>query len=194
MDATLLPIMIKAIVFDFFDVFRTDTYKAWLARNDFPNIHEYAAASRQLDMGEISSEAFLQRLSDLSGQAVTWESLDAEATMNADVIAIAETLGSQHSIALLSNAPSALLRDILVQHDLERLFDHVVISSEVGLAKPDSAIFHFVLDRLGTEPHETIFIDDNETHVQAARAIGIHGIQFISARQLQEQLRKINVI
>lgn len=186
--------MIKAIIFDFFDVFRTDTYKAWLARNAFPNVHDYAAASRKLDTGELSSEAFLQRLSDLSGQTVTWESLDAEATINNDVIAIAETLKSRHNTALLSNAPSALLRDILVQHDLERLFDHIVISSEVGLAKPDSEIFHLVLNRLGARPHETVFIDDNKTHVQAAQAIGINGVQFTSAPQLQEQLRKINVI
>ena len=65
----------RAVIFDFFDVFQKDAYKAWLAANDFSNIQHYAEASRSLDIGSITSNEFLWRLSELSGRDVTWESM-----------------------------------------------------------------------------------------------------------------------
>ncbi|MDX2775794.1 HAD-IA family hydrolase [Streptomyces caniscabiei] len=184
----------KAIIFDFFDVFQRDAYKAWLTANDFPNIQEYAAASRLLDKGMLSSSEFLQRLSDLSGQKVTWESMGVGGAINAEVVAVAAALKERCSTALLSNAPSALLRGILAENDLERLFDQIVISSEVGYAKPDPGIFTIALDRLGVRPRDTVFIDDNSTHTSVAETLGIRGIQFLSVSQLKEELSQLEIL
>lgn len=184
----------RAVIFDFFDVFQKDAYKAWLAANDFSNIQHYAEASRSLDIGSITSNEFLWRLSELSGRDVTWESMGVGGKVDAGVVAIASALKSRYSTALLSNAPSGLLRGILAENDLEKLFDQIVISSEVGYAKPDPEIFHAALDRLGVPPQNAIFIDDNKRHTDAAEAIGIHGIQFQSAVQLREDLEKIGLL
>ena len=178
----------KAIIFDFFDVFQKDAYKSWLAANDFPNPQEYADASRQLDKGMLSSSEFLQRLSALSGQDVTWNSLGVGGAINGDVVAIAEALKERYGTALLSNAPSDLLRGILTDNDLERLFDRIVISSEVGYAKPDPEIFSIALGGLSARPQEAVFIDDNPAHVNAAKAMGMNGIQFTSAPLLRKAL------
>jgi putative hydrolase of the HAD superfamily len=56
------------------------------------------------------------------------------------------------------------------------LFDAVVISGEVGLRKPDEAIFRHALDTLGLEPAECVFIDDIEHNVVAAEALGMVGL------------------
>jgi len=60
---------------------------------------------------------------------------------------------------------------------LVELFDEVVDSSEVGMRKPDPAIFRYTLERLGRpEAAACVFLDDAESNVEAARALGIHGI------------------
>jgi putative hydrolase of the HAD superfamily len=56
------------------------------------------------------------------------------------------------------------------------LFDAVVISGEVGLRKPDRAIYHRVLDRLGLAAAECVFVDDIEHNVRAAEALGMVGL------------------
>jgi epoxide hydrolase-like predicted phosphatase len=59
---------------------------------------------------------------------------------------------------------------------IDELFDSVVDSSEVGLRKPDPAIFHHALAELQVPPKRAIFLDDFEGNVVAARATGLHGI------------------
>ena len=61
--------------------------------------------------------------------------------------------------------------------DVEALFDVVVDSSAVGMRKPNPAIYRHVLDQLGgVPPDRAVFLDDAESNVAAARAIGMHGI------------------
>ena len=56
------------------------------------------------------------------------------------------------------------------------LFDVVVDSSEVGLRKPDHAIFALVCERLGVEPEEGVFLDDSPGHIAGAEAFGLHTV------------------
>jgi putative hydrolase of the HAD superfamily len=56
------------------------------------------------------------------------------------------------------------------------LFDVVVDSCEVGLRKPDPAIFLLTCERLGVAPEAAVFLDDTRRHVTAAREVGMRGI------------------
>ena len=58
-------------------------------------------------------------------------------------------------------------------------FDVYVNSAYVGLRKPDPAIFHLVLERLGVAPQQAVFLDDNLRNVDSARELGIHTVQFV---------------
>lgn len=189
-----INLMIKALIFDFFDVIRTDAYKAWLNANNIPHEGEYFDASYQHDMGAIDSERFLQILSELTGRQVTFHEVDGSAVVDADVVKIVAHLAKKYKLALLSNAPSKLIRGILADNDLEKYFDIIIVSSEVGMVKPSPEIFKFALEKLAMEPSETIFIDDNIRHVEAAAKIGIHSIQFKSAEQLKTELASFNVV
>ena len=53
--------------------------------------------------------------------------------------------------------------------------DELVISAEVGCAKPGAEIFRIALDRLGLGPGDALFIDDTPGHVDAATALGMRG-------------------
>jgi len=60
---------------------------------------------------------------------------------------------------------------------LDELFDDVVDSSEVGIRKPDPAIYRLALERLGGIPAESaIFLDDLQQNLDAAESLGMHGI------------------
>ena len=182
--------MYKAIIFDFFDVIRTDLYNAWLKANGLKREGEYHKASQDADSGKITREEFLARISELSGQSVTKETFESGAKVDDAVLAIIQELRPHYRLALLSNSPSSLIRGILAEHDLERYFDEIIVSGEVGHIKPSREIFEIALDRLEIKPSEALFIDDNEHHVAGAEQAGIKSIQFISADQLRRDLAK----
>lgn len=56
------------------------------------------------------------------------------------------------------------------------LFETIYISNEVGLRKPDPALFKLVLEREAMKPADTVFFDDNAENVAAARALGIRSV------------------
>ena len=47
------------------------------------------------------------------------------------------------------------------------------MSYEVGLVKPDPAMFEHVVETLGVQPDSIVFLDDNEINVEQARAVGL---------------------
>jgi HAD superfamily hydrolase (TIGR01509 family) len=74
----------------------------------------------------------------------------------------------------------------------EGIVDDLVYSHEVGLMKPDPAIFHLAASRLGVEPHEIVFLDDVQVCVDAARAAGWHAVLHQeTARSIAEMERII---
>lgn len=60
--------------------------------------------------------------------------------------------------------------------DFANIFDDVVDSHEVGMRKPNHAIYELSLSRLGVAAHRTAFLDDAQSNVNAATAVGMHGI------------------
>lgn len=60
--------------------------------------------------------------------------------------------------------------------DFPALFHDIVDSHEVGMRKPDPAIYELAVDRLGTTVSRTAFLDDAVSNVKAANMVGLHGI------------------
>ena len=60
--------------------------------------------------------------------------------------------------------------------DFEGVFDTIVDSHEVAMRKPNPEIYRLTMDRLGAEPTRTAFLDDLQANVDAAGALGMHGI------------------
>lgn len=59
---------------------------------------------------------------------------------------------------------------------MSRLFDPIIYSHEVGLAKPDPRIYDLTTQRLGTAPDKVAYLDDVPENVDAARAGGWHAV------------------
>jgi putative hydrolase of the HAD superfamily len=74
--------------------------------------------------------------------------------------------------AILSNAwPSQ--HTVMRQLAVDDVVHEVLLSCDIGYAKPDLDAFRVALERLGTEPGDTLFVDDTPGHVEAAAALGI---------------------
>ena len=67
-------------------------------------------------------------------------------------------------------------------------FESILVSADVGLVKPDAAIFRLLLERIGRTPAECLYIDDNPNNVAGAAALGFDAIAFADAAQLREAL------
>lgn len=68
-------------------------------------------------------------------------------------------------------------------------FDYRFLSHELGLRKPGPEIFKRALETLRVTPDATIFIDDDPKNVRGASELGIHGINFMDAKQLEDDLK-----
>lgn len=60
--------------------------------------------------------------------------------------------------------------------DFDSVFDTIVDSHEVKMRKPNPAIYHLTMERIGATPGRTAFLDDLRANVDAANAIGMHGV------------------
>jgi putative hydrolase of the HAD superfamily len=78
---------------------------------------------------------------------------------------------------VITNGESGLQRDKLARSGLDRYFELVFISSEVGVAKPNELIFRAALDKLGVSPQEAVMVGDNiDRDVAGTHAMGLHPV------------------
>lgn len=90
---------------------------------------------------------------------------------------------------LLSNMPAELAAHVQRHFEWMESFTFKTFSAHVRLVKPDPAIYELILRGLGVEAGETLFVDDREPNIKAARALGIHAIQFHSIEQFRDDLK-----
>jgi 2-haloacid dehalogenase len=94
----------------------------------------------------------------------------------------------------LSNWPAEKFALVRPLYPFFKWFDDLVISGEVGLIKPDPAIFHLLLERVGRPATECLFIDDHERNIRAAMELGFQAILYQSPQQLEAELRRMGII
>jgi 2-haloacid dehalogenase len=94
----------------------------------------------------------------------------------------------------LSNWPAEKFALVRPQYPFFEWFDDLVISGEVGLAKPEEAIFDLLLERAGRPAGECLLIDDHDSNIRAARALGFQTILFQSPQQLEAELRRRGIL
>lgn len=108
-----------------------------------------------------------------------------------ELLDFAKSLKPQYQIGLLSNAWVNARKHLSKRFDFIEPFDVCIFSSEVGARKPDKEIFLIMLDRLGINPEEAIFIDDLEENVIGAEKVGMTAILFESTKQVIKRVKSI---
>ena len=208
---------VRAVIFDWGGVITTpilDTVTAWL-ETDRIDRDSYTAAMRPwvraaygpeaaespihaLERGEVSDEEFEVTLASLlvglDGQPVVADGLlkrmFAASLLQDDMLDLIRDLRRDGILTgLLSNswgASDSYPRDMFAD-----LFDDVVISAEVGMRKPEERIFMLAASRLGVTPAETVFVDDVEGNIAAARELGFATVHHTDPAQTKQALAQL---
>jgi len=86
-------------------------------------------------------------------------------------------LHPKYRLAVISNATSNLCRRILRENGLDRFFQVIVISRDLGIRKPDPRIFHHTLEKLQVKPSEAVHVGDSvKEDVLGAKKTGLKAI------------------
>src|SRR5450759_1731304 len=146
--------------------------KATIGEAGIEELWEYVREALQLDP---------QKLAEF---VVTFWSSDR---VDEELVDFIQSLRPNYKIGLLSNSFIDARQSLSKRFPgLLNIFDEIVFSSEVKMAKPDPRIYCLMLDKLGLVPESTIFVDDFRENVEAAHALGIHAIQFRNSRQARQ--------
>ena len=182
---------IKAVLFDFAGVLTSSPWAAMAAAGggsleliigayDEDGDHPW----HQVERGEIAITDWAVAVTQLgleAGVEVDFAPLQAmlgEMTIHEDVVERARRLRAEgYRVGLITNnvrEGSAAWRALV---PVDELFEVVVDSSEVGMRKPNPAIYHHALELLGGVPPEAaVFLDDSPGNVEGARRAGLAGI------------------
>lgn len=95
-------------------------------------------------------------------------------------------------VSLMSNSFDVHVRSNELR-GFYNMFDHVFLSNEIGLRKPDLAKYKYVIKRLNTKPKRCVFIDDKLANLIPARQLGMNVIKFESINKFKEQLKDLGI-
>jgi putative hydrolase of the HAD superfamily len=90
--------------------------------------------------------------------------------------------------AILSNIGDSVHESLEREFAWLADFNVLVWSYQLGVAKPDPAIYDHLLKQLGTAPEQTLFIDDKLVNVEAARSLGMKALVYTTFAELRYQL------
>lgn len=111
--------------------------------------------------------------------------------LDEELIAVIRDLHRSYATGIITNAFDITRRLVNEVWRIADAFDHIVISAEVGVMKPDARIYRLALDGLGVAPEEAVFVDDFEHNVQGARQVGMRAIHFHSPAQALQELHTL---
>jgi epoxide hydrolase-like predicted phosphatase len=95
---------------------------------------------------------------------------------------------------VLSNYNKEYLHVVKERFDWFEGFDGMVFSCDVGAVKPEKKIYQELIDRYDLDPEKTVFIDDKEENIEAAKKLGIHGILCDDHDHVVKELIRLNVL
>ena len=149
------------------------------------------------DRGDLNGLSFWQKLASDAALNLSPEEIDELncwdarmwTTSNPEMLAWHQELKA-HGIetAILSNMGDSVLESIAENFAWIADFDVLIWSYQHGMAKPEPAIYELLLSKLGAAPEETLFLDDKLENIEAARQLGIVGLQFSTVEKLRQDL------
>lgn len=198
--------MIKAIIFDFGGVLvRTEDYGprlAWDKRLGLPPGSVERAVHHsdlwvRVQLGRISSQAYWDGVAELLYMRdasiineLRRDYFSGDRLDDTLVDLIRDLRAAGYCIVLLSN-DSAELVDKLRELAIDSLFDHILISAQTGVMKPDVTAYRVALQAAQASPDQAIFVDDSYVNIQGAQSLGIHSIWFQADKDIRAEVTRL---
>ena len=162
-----------------------DDWRVRLGRtqHDFDRAIEQVDPHGLLETGGMSEGQMRRRYAELLGlsaeetdelMADIWDWYCGE--LDEMLVAYVRALRPALKTAILSDSGDGARREEQWRYGFPDLVDDIVYSHEVGLAKPDSAIFRLTCERLAVEPEQVVFVDDLPVNVESAARLGMQAL------------------
>lgn len=182
--------MKRLIIFDCFGVIFEEVappfIKKYLPEKEAEELKEKLFVPA--DKGQVSYEELLDNMAEAlklerAEMVEHWNSLFRVQT---EIIPFIEKLKEKNTVALLSNAPTGVVERLFKEHNLERFFDKMVVSSAVGMVKPDFEIYEYCVSLFSETFDEVYMIDDNFSNLERLHQIGIKAVHYKGTESLEE--------
>ena len=198
--------MLKAIIFDVGGVLIRTQSRAgrikWATRLgiddwDFENFIFGSESGRQVQLGQKTFDEHWRSIGDefnLSHAEVAEMRTDffAGDAMNESLVLYVQRLReAKYKTGILSNFADDARYVWREVYPFIQYFDGIVISSEVGLMKPDPQIYHLAVESVGVRLEEALFIDDFSENIQGAKKVGMQTLHFTDPEVAQKKLVEI---
>ena len=156
-----------------------------------------------LEKGVITPEEFRTEISRLVGRKLShdecryaWHGyVEAVPQRNLQMLLRLRQLG--YKVCLLSNTNPYMMQWAMSNefdgngHSIEHYFDHLYLSYQCKQMKPSPEIFRMMLEGQQSSPEETLFIDDGQKNIEAAKALGIQTLFPKNNEDWTKQLAKL---
>lgn len=189
--------MYRAVIFDFFGVFCAPIATNWFKKT-VPgyeaNLASFQALCTESDLGKLSRADFNTKASKLTGIPVgeVERGIEAETVIDTTLVAYIEELKTRgYRVVCLSNGSHEFTLKIIDDYGLRELFEEIILSSDLGIVKPDPKIYIYTLEKLKLSASEVIFVDDRKANVDAAEACGIHSLLFTTTSSFIREFEKL---
>ena len=176
----------KAVIFDAMGVIYVEgndtvnlTYPYMLDRNPDLELQVLIDAYIEAAEGRITAEELWNRCGFTENIPLLEEDyLNTMLELDPDVEEVLPKLSRHYRISMLSNDIGSWSRHLRLHFEIDDLFEDAVISGDVGMRKPDTAIYQLAAQRLGLDPEECIFVDDRPVNLEPAAEIGMRTVLY----------------
>jgi HAD superfamily hydrolase (TIGR01509 family) len=188
--------MIEAVIFDCFGVIITDSLHAIttdLRSRDEPaarEIDDIVRANNRGMIGPAESNRRIAAVLGMSEEEFRIKVADGE-VKDQTLLKYIASLRDHYKTAMLSNIGVASLQRRFSDQELAKHFDSVVVSGEIGYAKPEPEAYEITADRLGVRLESCVFTDDRQAFCEAARGVGMQAIVYESFDQFRQDLKPL---
>ena len=187
--------MIKALIFDCFGVFYIDPVFAYMGDPATPAKKAEAlhTLDKQAAVGALNRQGFVAQAASLLGisENDAQQRFFQSSERNEPLLELVKGLRKSYKVAMLSNIGGDMMDGFFTPEERQQLFDAVVLSGDVKLAKPDRAIFELTCKRLGVELHEAVMIDDMQTTCNIVKTFGMQSVCYKDFEQCRAELAAI---
>lgn len=119
--------------------------------------------------------------------------VEAERLVNQAMVGLIRRLHGRYTLGIISNTVPGMEERLRRLLDFVDLFDFIVGSGDVGIAKPDPGIYMHATKLANVSPEQSVFADDRADLAEAARAVGMHGFHFTGYEQFVKDLKSLGV-
>jgi putative hydrolase of the HAD superfamily len=199
---------IKAVILDYGQVLaRCPTAQefgrmAKVFHVSFESFYELWEASRgPYDCGDLTAEEYWLKLAEETHSSIDADQIEMLRKVEVEIWShcnqdMIDWVSRLHAAGiktgLLSNMPWDLVKYVRTNFKWMENFTFKTFSAEVRLIKPGAAIYEHTLRGLEVAAAEALFVDDRANNIEAARALGIRGIEFRTTAELRDELEVLN--